>query len=425
MQRKAFVTKVIPMIQVLRRSDVLITKVEQLWSPWKFCRGPISPARTRDQLFCIAPLVKRVEHEFGDFPDNTDLFRLFASMMLLVVSTLYVCGAQAAPQYLDSEIQRSQITNCQSSQTEYGMGVYVGYYGDPSKSQPAVGDIYYAHIVLAALGNACLGQAAYVDITLPPNTTLAIDSVHKVYCFRNNQPTAGGCPQTLKPSSRISTDPGTFAIQSPQDFWALNQDPLPTSATTTTWEFQVPLRSTKGVVNLSLKAPIRVADGNLNPTLVPSRAVTVFAADPSIEYPSPSTIFKPPTHPCTDGGQCRTDSECGPAKICICGQSVMSNAILNTRGLGGTLYFDLGDDQNYRLFSDPASIPSNMGIYTPSTNWLPFNLQPGKIYHWRGRFQASNQRTYLGVNQTFVMQNTKSLCVADPRPSTPSNLQVQ
>lgn len=428
MGSKAFITTEIPMLHALRRSNAFHMKAQQLLLPWKFRRTLALPARARDQLFCIAPLVTRTEQALGAFLHNTDLLRLFSSMMLLLVSTLYASGAQAASQYLDSDIKRSQITNCGSiaignPQKEYGMGVYVGYYGDPSKSQPAVGDVYYAHIVLAALGNACSGQAAYVDITLPPDTILAIDSDHKVYCFRNNQAIPGGCPQTLNPSSRISTEPNTFAIQSPQNFWALNQDPTPTA--TTLWEFQVPLKTTKGFVNQSLKAPIKIVDGNSSPTLVPSRAVTVFAADPSIQYPTPSTVFKTPTHPCTEGGQCRIDSECGPAKICICGQSVMSTAIINTHRLGGTLYCDLGVDQNYGLFSDRASIPSNMGTYKPSTDWSPFSLQPGKTYHWRARFQTDDQKTYLGIDQTFTMQNTKSLCMRDPSPPAPRSLQVQ
>ena len=56
------------------------------------------------------------------------------------------------------------------------MGTYVGFLADPEAGQPSPNTVYYVHVVIAGMGNACSGQRAYIDLSLPANTTLAIDA---------------------------------------------------------------------------------------------------------------------------------------------------------------------------------------------------------------------------------------------------------
>ena len=90
--------------------------------------------------------------------------------------------------WYDGLIQRSTIINCVSIIYppwiyEYGGSAYVGYYANPGAGHPIPNSVYYVHVVLYGLGNACSGIYAYVDIGLPPNTALAISATNPVYCF--------------------------------------------------------------------------------------------------------------------------------------------------------------------------------------------------------------------------------------------------
>src|SRR5260370_24339951 len=87
--------------------------------------------------------------------------------------------APSAAAWYDGLIQYSSITNCVSiiqgsPYTEYGAGTFVGFLADPNNSQPAPNAIYYVHVVVAGMGNACSGMRAYFDLALPANTPLAI-----------------------------------------------------------------------------------------------------------------------------------------------------------------------------------------------------------------------------------------------------------
>ena len=83
--------------------------------------------------------------------------------------------------WYDGLIQYSTITNCVSiiqgfPYQENGAGTYVGFRADPDAGQPSPNTIYYVHVVVAGMGNACSGERAYIDLALPANTSLAIDA---------------------------------------------------------------------------------------------------------------------------------------------------------------------------------------------------------------------------------------------------------
>jgi hypothetical protein len=305
---------------------------------------------------------------------------------LVLESTLSPFENINAPQdikaaaWYDGRIIYSTITNCISiiqgfPYTEYGMGTYVGFAADPNTAQPGPGQVYYAHVVIAGLGNACSGQRAYLDIQLPTNTSLAISGANPVKCFAGGSPInpPSDCPQTL-PSS--SLNPGAYSIYSTDA--AHNYTwPMPQGAI---WEFHIPLVSSTLLTNSTLQANVLALDGNSSPWLRPQVGVYVFSNSPSIIYPGPSTVINP-----------------GPPA------TYRSSGYLYTFGLGGTFYFELGTTaSSYGLFSDSNTIPSGGTAWELWTDWTPYSLLPNFTYHWRIRFVGSNSQTYYGVDQTFT-----------------------
>jgi len=110
---------------------------------------------------------------------------------------------------------------------------------------PAVGEVWYAHVVISHPGNPCSGGSATgIEILRPPNTVYAIDADNPVFCairnqsqqvhiyYRQNQ----GCPQAPGPGGDADGDA----------FWAYD-GVTPQAwiiATGTFLELMIPLRST-------------------------------------------------------------------------------------------------------------------------------------------------------------------------------------
>jgi predicted outer membrane repeat protein len=282
--------------------------------------------------------------------------------------------APAASAWYNGATQYSTITNCASiiqgyPYQEYGAGTYVGFFADPNAAQPAPNQVYYVHVVIGGLGNSCSGMRAYVDIAPPANTSLAIDSTNRVYCFYDGGAIpANECPQSLPASSY---NPGAFEIPSIDSAHAYTW-PIPQGHIL---EIQIPVRSTTPLTNSPVRANVWMLDGNSSPWLRPQQGVYVFSNQPTILYPSPSTIT-------------------------VTATTAHSMAYLYTYNATGTGYFDLGTDTSYGLAHE------QLVLNTPSTAWLvwddwgPPPLQPDTLYHWRFTF-TSNSTTYYGTDQTF------------------------
>ncbi len=288
-------------------------------------------------------------------------------------------NAPTAAAWYDGGIQYSLITNCVSiiqgnPYQEYGMGTYVGFRADPEAGQPSPNTVYYVHVVIAGMGNACSGQRAYIDLSLPADTTLAIDATNKVHCYYNG--TAMGdneCPQSFQASTY---NPGAYWIPAISQANYAYTWPIPQG-----WflEIQVPVRSSTALTNAALQAHVWALDGNSTPWLHPQEGVYVFSNQPTVLYSSPSTIS-------------------------ITVNSAFSTGYLYNYGVGGDAYFDLGTTTSYGLFTDgPVTIPSgNPGTsWKIWTDWTPFALQSDTLYHFRLRFVGSNSQTYYGADQTF------------------------
>ena len=209
------------------------------------------------------------------------LFKKFLVIFfVLFILTLSIPQpASASFTWHDGTIKYSIITNCVSiiignPYTEYGAGTYVGYLTDPTAGQPEPNTTYYVHVVIYGLGNSCAGMYAYIDIGLPANTALAINSTDKVYCFYDGGliPDAE-CPQSL-PASSYNT--GMYKVPSinPNQTW-----PIPQGHNL---EIQIPVRSTTPLSGSNLQAAVWMLDGNSSPWLNPTKGVFVFANPQSI-----------------------------------------------------------------------------------------------------------------------------------------------
>lgn len=173
--------------------------------------------------------------------------------------------------WYDGTIKYSQILNCISiiqgyPYYEQGAGTYVGYYADPSTLQPKPGQVYYIHLIIYGLGNACSGMYAYVDIGLPANTSLAISTTNPVYCFAGGV-LSTGCPQVL-PSSTYNTGFYNIPSTAGNKTW-----PLPQGGN---WEFQIPVVSSTPLSGSTLTGAVWMLDGNSSPWLVPTQGIYVF-----------------------------------------------------------------------------------------------------------------------------------------------------
>ena len=280
----------------------------------------------------------------------------------------------SGPAWYDGSIQESTITNCISiiqgtPYEEAGAGTYAGFYADPSSGQPAINSVYYVHVVIYGLGNACSGIRAYIEISLPANTSLAINGTHPLYCFFDGVSGGSDCPQSL-PASAYNA--GAYAIPS-TDAANAHTWPLPQGHNL---EIQIPVISTAALNNSTFQANIWTLDGNSSPWLYPHEGVYVFSTNPTILYPSPATTA-------------------------ITTTSGHSQAYLYSYNTTGTGYFDLGTTSAYGLIHEPVAISTVATSWLVYDNWGPPALKPGTLYHWRFTYKTGST-TYYGADQTFT-----------------------
>jgi hypothetical protein len=85
---------------------------------------------------------------------------------------------------------------------------YAGFTLRPPNLTPAVGELFYAHLVLSHPGNPCAGSAVVVGLVLPPGVQTAVSAGNPVFCFGKGASgtlydlsvdSGYGCPQTFGP----------------------------------------------------------------------------------------------------------------------------------------------------------------------------------------------------------------------------------
>lgn len=89
---------------------------------------------------------------------------------------------------------------------EIRMQGYAGYTLVPPNKVPAVGELFYAHLVLSHPGNPCGGSVFSVGLMLPQGVTTAVSAGNPVFCFGRGasgtlydlgNDSGYGCPQTF------------------------------------------------------------------------------------------------------------------------------------------------------------------------------------------------------------------------------------
>lgn len=60
---------------------------------------------------------------------------------------------------------------------------YAGFSHPPPDFTPAVGEVFYTHVVLGHPGNPCTGSAVGIELILPPGVEIAYSAADPVFCF--------------------------------------------------------------------------------------------------------------------------------------------------------------------------------------------------------------------------------------------------
>lgn len=166
--------------------------------------------------------------------------------LLLLVSGLSQSAESATLNFVSGTLLNiGSDTNCANGFDPVLQDAWVGY-SERNLKIPAVGEVWYAHVVVGEVGNPCPEGGSYTDveISLPPSTTFAISADNPVFCAvmdstkhvnvynRQNQ----GCPQA--PLTGFQTGFYDFPayIGSQAQLWPI--------ATGTALELMIPMRST-------------------------------------------------------------------------------------------------------------------------------------------------------------------------------------
>jgi hypothetical protein len=206
----------------------------------------------------------------------------FAALAATLAVLVWASTAQAAYQWYDGQIQKSRITNCVSiingsPYQEDGAWNWAGFYVDQS-NLPHVGDVFYTHVVVGGVGNACSGQYAHIEFTPSSGIQTAISSANPVICYAVNFNTntetrdTADCPQT----PQTGTYGPAFDPVGSSNPW-----PLPQGRG---WEIQIPVVATREMHGIGASPCDCVAfsdwilDGNSAPWLHPNNGVYVLPA---------------------------------------------------------------------------------------------------------------------------------------------------
>jgi hypothetical protein len=240
----------------------------------------------------------------GRFAPVRGAFRAVAVAVVALAAA--AAPAQAAPEWIQGVPETSTVVNCPSQifgspYTEIGLGARADVLLDAA-DLPTVGEVFYARVGLAAVGNPLCGdpQGVYVEVYPPVGVSLAIGPGTPVRCIRYTGPTPSPepeCPQATEPG--LLGGPGLFRRPGTVP-WLLTQGQG--------LEIEVPLRSARALRGLPdrpscprparggpcppeqsgdyLQLVVGVADGNQSPFLSPAIGLTVAPAPPGAAPPT-------------------------------------------------------------------------------------------------------------------------------------------
>lgn len=92
---------------------------------------------------------------------------------------------QLMPWYNGAITRIGTVQYCGSNPPIYADRVmgYAGFSHPPPDFSPAVGEVFYTHVVLGHPGNPCTGSAVGIELILPPGMEIANSADNPVFCF--------------------------------------------------------------------------------------------------------------------------------------------------------------------------------------------------------------------------------------------------
>jgi hypothetical protein len=187
----------------------------------------------------------------------------------------------SALQWIDGSPAYTYHNECITGNVEALTGQYVGYFGLANATFPQLGDVYYAHVVVSTLGNACVGNYVHIEVAPPPATTFVIHPSYPVFCYYTSPQNVTsqitvGCPQAPGGGGIYG---GVFDSTDPQfpGPWPLAQGAF--------IEIQFPVRSTRKLNGTFdnpqslLYGAVRAIDGGGNPWAFPTEGQFVSDAN--------------------------------------------------------------------------------------------------------------------------------------------------
>ena len=318
-----------------------------------------------------------------------------------------VSAASSAPQWIDGVVDYQSGTNCSilgQPYSEYQVGGFTGYWGATDVSYPKIGDRYWGHIYMTAVGNTCPYGIADVqtEITLPAGTQLAInpqstDPNDKVRCY-----VTGLNGQTGEATN------GEWVAPWDNTFRGKYCDPTQVSqganglflgyrllAQGQSFHIVFPLRSTRKLSGIAENA------SRLTSTL--TSGVNTFA-DPF------QWVFV---------GDRPVEASC-PA-VGADAASAITNTTVHTRNYmcnwyrSGKVQIEIGEQASgaYQASSPQYNAEGQYQAYYFDQDWN--NLTPGTTYHWRLKFvddkgtpnSPGDDQTYYSQPKSFTTTGTR------------------
>ncbi|MBZ0223979.1 MAG: hypothetical protein K8F35_13220 [Dokdonella sp.] len=92
---------------------------------------------------------------------------------------------QVTPWFNGAITSIGQVMSCGSNPPIFATRVmgYAGFSHPPPNLTPAVGEIFYTHVVLGHPGNPCAGSAVGLELILPAGVEIANSADNPVFCF--------------------------------------------------------------------------------------------------------------------------------------------------------------------------------------------------------------------------------------------------
>lgn len=206
----------------------------------------------------------------------------------------FAAPADAAVTGHQGAMDHTLVVNCTSVElgsptTEWGMTLVAGAAYDDAVPLK-VGDVFYAGVYVAAVGNPCPTQSFYPDLTLPAGISAAVSAASPIQCWHEDfsgATTVETRDTTHCPAAVGAPEAGGTVGLPSHGLSGSGAWPIPQGEG---YEIDVPLVATRAYAG-PISFPTQTIDGNLN---------QIWAPDVTVDVVAGSTPPPPPVSPtCT------------------------------------------------------------------------------------------------------------------------------